>query len=163
MTLLSRQRPSAQDSTSHGPMARVVKPSARFSVHVLGMCLVMCVSLALFSMAAAGASSVFGVADLEQRFPQLSAMAVAVMFALVMIAWMRLMRMEWRPTVEMSGAAVFAGFLMVTGNQVGLVPAGQLVGAVCGVACAVMIVIMLVRFRLYAGHSGHTRRAAAVR
>jgi magnesium-transporting ATPase (P-type) len=163
MTLLSRQRPPSGASAPQGPMARVVKPSARFGVHVLGMCLVMCVSLALFSMAAAGASSVFGVADLEQRFPQLSAMVVAVMFALVMVAWMRLMRMEWRPTVEMSGAALFAGFLMVTGNQVGLVPAGELVGAVCGVACAAMIVIMLFRFRLYAGHSRHAHRAAGTR
>lgn len=157
MLLMSSQRQPAEASAP-GPMAKVVTPATRFTVHLLSMCVIMCVGLALFSMAAAGAASAFGVPNVEQRFPQLSAMLVAAMFALMMVIWMRLMRMEWRPTLEMSGAAVFAGILIVTGNQVGVVPAGELVGAVCGVACLTMVVIMLVRFRLYAGHSRHARR-----
>lgn len=163
VTVMSRQRPPEGAPVRDGPVARFAKPAGRFTIHVLGMCLVMCLSLALFSMTVAGASSAFGVPDIEQRFPELSALLVAAVFAIAMVVWMRLMRMAWRPTVEMSGAAIVAGLLMITGNRVGLVAAGDLVGGVCGLACATMVVIMLVRFRLYAGvagHSAHSRRHA---
>jgi hypothetical protein len=118
----------------------------------------MCLSLGLFGAAVVAADSALGIGDVEQQFPALSAMLVAMVFALVMVGWMRLMRMDWRPTMEMSGVALLAGVLMIVANQVGLVPDANVVGGVCGLACAAMVLLMLVRFRLYAGHR-HARES----
>lgn len=151
MTLMLGHRPP--EVPARGLLPGIAKSAGRFTVHVLGMCLAMCLSLGLFGVAAAAAGAALGVGDVEQQFPALSAMLVAAVFALVMVGWMRLMRMDWRPTLEMSGVALVAGVLMVVANQFGLVSDGSVVGGVCGLACAAMILLMLVRFRLYAGHA----------
>ena len=131
------------------------RPAGRFGLHVVEMCVVMCVSLGLLGGLVAGASAALGFSgDLRSEAPELSAMVVAGVLALSMLGWMRFRGMGWRPTLEMAGTAIAAGVLMIASYWLGLVPAKELVPSVCGVACVAMIALMLVRFHTYS-HSAH--------
>jgi len=147
---------SPQDPTvRNGPIAGAVRPAARFGLHVLEMCLVMCVSLALLGLLVAAATTVLGLSDVREEAPELSALVVATVLAGSMVIWMRSMGMGWRPTLEMAAPALVAGVLMVSGYWAGIVEQRDLIGSVCGVACLGMIAVMLFRFRVYSSHTRH--------
>jgi hypothetical protein len=119
------------------------------------MCAVMCVSLVLLGLLAAGAGALLGLADVRLSAPVLSAVVVTLTLSGSMLAWMRFMDMAWRPTLEMVGSTLLAGAVMVIGYNLGSVPAADLIPGVCGLACVAMIAVMLPRFRMYASHPGH--------
>lgn len=143
-----------------GPGSGAGRQAARFGVHVLQMCAVMCVSLTALGLLAAGSAAVVGFSDPRQSAPALSALVVTLTLAGAMVAWMRFMAMAWQPTLEMAGSAVLAGAVMITGYALGIVPASELTSGVCGLACVVMIADMVFRFRLYASHTSHHGHAA---
>lgn len=156
MRVLENTRPPETAPVRDGPIAGVARPAGRFGLHALEMCVVMCLALGLLGVVAGGAAAVFGISDVGQRVPALSAMVVASVLGASMMVWMRLRGMAWRPTLEMAGSSVAAGVLMVAGYWVGIVPAGALIGSVCGVACVAMVAVMLFRFPLYSsGHHAH--------
>ncbi|MGZ4533147.1 MAG: hypothetical protein ACXVXP_12445 [Mycobacteriaceae bacterium] len=136
------------------------RQAARFGVHVLQMCAVMCVSLALLGLLVAGAAVVVGFSDPRQSAPVPWALVVTVTLAGAMVAWMRFMAMAWQPTLEMAGSTALAGAVMITAYALGIVPASGLTSGVCGLACVLMIADMLFRFRLYASHTAQHGHAA---
>lgn len=152
MRLLHATKPTAAAPVRAGPSPSVGGQMGRFTVHVLQMCAVMCVSLVVLGLLVAGAAAVVGFSDPLQSVPVLSALVVTVTLAGAMVVWMRYMAMAWQPTLEMAGSTVLAGAVMITGYAVGIVPAGELTPGVCGLACVLMIADMLFRFRLYASH-----------
>ena len=136
--------------------------AGRFGLHVLEMCVVMCVTLALVVLLVLAVTTVFDLANPVTNAPVLSVVVVTVALASAMTAWMRYRSMAWRPTLEMAGSTVVSGALMVAGYTAGLVPASsELVTGTCGLACLTMIGVMLLRFRLYASHGGQHAHAAA--
>jgi hypothetical protein len=142
-----------------GSVSKAAGSAARFGLHVVEMCIVMCVSLGLLAGLVIGASAALGFSgDLRSQAPELSAMVVAAVLALSMLGWMRWRGMEWRPTLEMAGTALAAGVGLVVGYWLGLVPGKELATSVCGVACVAMIALMLVRFGTYSHHGSHTPR-----
>lgn len=157
MRVLENQRPPETAPVRDGPIAGVAKPAGRFGLHVLEMCVVMCLSLMLLAVVVGSAAAVFGLSDVGEQSPVLSALVVASVLGASMVVWMRLRGMAWRPTLEMAGSAVAAGVLMVAGYWAGIVPASVLTESVCGVACVAMVGVMLFRFRLYStGHHAHS-------
>jgi hypothetical protein len=152
MRLQHDTKPALEAPVRAGPSPSAGRQAARFVVHVLQMCAVMCVSLALLGLLVAGLAAVAGFSDPRQGAPVPSALVVTLTLAGAMVAWMRFMAMGWQPTLEMAGSTVLAGALMITGYAVGIVPAAAVTSGVCGLACALMIADMLVRFRLYASH-----------
>ena len=143
-----------------GPSGSAARQAVRFAVHVLQMCAVMCISVALLGLLIAGAAAVVGFSDPRQNAPVLSAVVVTLTLAGAMVGWMRFMRMGWQPTLEMAGSTTLAGVLMVIGYAMGIVPASRLISGVCGLACALMVGDMLFRFRLYASHTPRQAPAA---
>ena len=159
MRLLHYNKPAVVAPVRSGPSPSAGRKAARFGVHVVQMCVVMCVSLALLGLLVAGAAAVLGFSDPRQSVPALSALVVTLTLAGAMVAWMRFMAMAWQPTLEMAGSTVLAGVVMITGYAVGIVPASELTSGVCGLACALMIADMLFRFRVYASHTArHAHR-----
>jgi hypothetical protein len=144
----------------HGPTPGTPEKVGRFALHTLEMCAVMCVSLVLLGLLVAGSAAALGFSDPRQTAPILSAVVVTLTLAGSMVAWMRVRRMAWRPTMEMAGSTVVAGTAMISGYGLGIVPATELIPGVCGLACAAMIAVMLFRFPLYASHTGHHQHAA---
>src|SRR3954470_13946514 len=88
------------------------KPVGLFGMHFLEMCLVMCLGGGLLIGLFFTAASLLGFSDLSQDAPVLSALVAATILAAVMVAWMRLRRMAWRPTLEMAATSVAAGVVL---------------------------------------------------
>jgi hypothetical protein len=152
MRLLHDNKAAGVAPVRAGPSPSAGRQAARFAVHVLQMCAVMCVSLAVLGLLVAGAAAVVGFSDPRQSAPVPWALVVTVTLAGAMVAWMRFMAMRWQPTLEMAGSTAVAGAVMITGYALGIVPASELTSGVCGLACLLMIADMLFRFRLYASH-----------
>jgi hypothetical protein len=122
------------------------------------MCAAMCISLGVLAALYFGAAAVLGFSTgAWEEAPAVSVLVVSTVLAGSMVVWMRLMGMDWRPTLEMAGTAVAAGAVVLAGYWSGIVPLQDLLSRVCGVACVAMIGVMLFRVRLYSGHHEHAR------
>ena len=63
----------------------------------------------------------------------------------------------WQPTLEMSGATMAAGLLLIGAYALGLIARSDLIPLQTGLlACPLMLVVMLFRFQLYS-HAHHHR------
>jgi uncharacterized membrane protein YfcA len=153
-------KPASAIPARDGPSPGISAQLARFGLHLAQMCAVMCGSLVLLGLLAAGAGALFGFDDPRQTAPVLSAVVVTLTLSGSMVAWMRFMRMEWRPTLEMAGSTVLAGAVMILGYLGGSVPTRQLIPGICGLACLAMVAVMLPRFRMYASHTSRHAHAA---
>jgi hypothetical protein len=152
MRLALHMRSSDSPPVSDQPSAGSAKPAARFGLHVLEMCVVMCVTLGVLAALFFGAAAVLGFsADVWEQAPALSVLTVAAVLAGSMVVWMRLRGMEWRPTLEMAGAAIAGGALVLVGYGLGVIALSDLLPSVCGVSCLAMIGAMLFRVELYSG------------
>jgi hypothetical protein len=142
-----------------GPIKGAAGRAGRFGLHVLEMCVVMCVSLAVLGVVASAVTTTLGLSDVREEAPVLSALVVTAVLAGSMVAWMRFRGMEWRPTLEMAAPALAAGVLIIAGYLAGVIAEAALIGSVCGVACVGMVAVMLFRSRLYSSHSGQHAHA----
>jgi len=140
-------------------VAKILRSVGRFAVHYLEMCAVMCVGAVTLSVAFFGLAGLLGYANLPDRLPVLSALVVAINLSVPMGVWMRFRGMPWRPTIEMSGATMAVGLVLIVGYWLGIVATESLIEVQTSLACPVMLVVMLVRFPLYSGRTGHRRHA----
>jgi hypothetical protein len=127
------------------------------------MCVVMCVGGTILTVLVFWAAAQIGYPNLRQQLPELSLLVIAFNYALPMAAWMRFRGMEWRPTLEMSGATLAVGVLLISLAWLGIVPKSSLPLwqlAFCGPACLAMLIAMLLRLDLYTGRKGHHMQAA---
>lgn len=139
----------------------VLQPIGRFVLHFFQMCAVMCVGGVALILLFFGAATALGYTNLDQRAPELTVLVIAVSLSLPMLLWMRYMGMDWRPTLEMSGSTMVAGLLLILAYWLGLISQSGLIPLQTGLlACPLMLVVMLFRFRLYSGaHAHHHARA----
>jgi hypothetical protein len=154
------ERPHARVLSRDGPILRSLPPLGRFAAHYAEMCLVMCVGAVTLSVALFEGASLIGYPDLPQRAPVLSTLVLAINLSVPMAAWMRFRRMDWRCTLEMSGATMAAGFLLIGASWLGIIPQSSLFAWLRSLACPIMLVIMLLRFDQYSGRAGHHPRVA---
>jgi hypothetical protein len=146
----------------HGPPSGLAQVW-HFLLHFVQMCVVMCVGGSILTVLVFWAAALIGYPDLRQQFPELSLLVIAFNYSLPMAAWMRFRGMEWRPTLEMSGATIGLGILLIGIAWLGIVPKSSLLQwqlGFCGLACPVMLVVMLFRLDLYTGRKGHHTHAA---
>ena len=146
----------------HKQQQNIFRRGGYFILHFLEMCAVMCVSLGIFKALSVWAGSVIGYSKPIRQFPVLSTVVLAIWFTLIMIAWMRLRRHEWRPTLEMASTSMIAVIPVVSVGLLGIVPLSELTGLECGGACALMFVAMLFRLNHYtANHASHQQHVHA--
>lgn len=138
----------------HRPAGSFLQRLGRFGIHYLEMCMVMCVGAIVLSVAFFGAAALLGYTDLPQRAPELSALVVAANLSLPMAVWMRFRGNAWRQALEMSGATMLVGLLLIAGYRLGVVGQSSLIEVQTSLACPVMLAVMLVRFGLYSSHAG---------
>jgi hypothetical protein len=67
--------------------------------------------------------------------------------------------MAWRPTLEMSGATMLVGLLLIAGYWLGIVGQSSLIKVQTSLACPLMLAVMLLRFGLYSSHAGRHAHA----
>jgi hypothetical protein len=155
-TVVSRPRAPAGEPVREGRVAHVVRPVGRFGLHLVEMCMVMCVGAAALSLLFFGAASLLGYTDLPQTAPELVVLVIALNLSVPMLAWMRYMGMAWQPTLEMTGATMVVGLALIAAYWMDLISRASLVEVQTSLACPVMLAVMLARFRLYSGnHAAH--------
>ncbi|HEX5512308.1 MAG TPA: hypothetical protein VFX41_11375 [Actinomycetales bacterium] len=124
-------------------------PAGRVALHLGSMCIAMCLAnwlmLTLFLGSLAGVT----LSGFRQDFPTLATLVMTAVLGAAMAVPMRLMKMAWRPTLEMAGSSVAAGVVLIAGFWLGLVPEAALIPASCCVACVAMIAVVLLRLPLY--------------
>jgi hypothetical protein len=148
------------DAAVETPSVSLAKQGGNFALHFLEMCVSMCVGgVVLFLAFFVVGPATIGYADPRPQFPELSLLVIAFMFTVPMALWMRFRGLEWRPIMEMSGAAVAVAILLIGLGWVGILTASGLrefAGpAFCGPACGAMFLAMLFRLDMYAGRTGH--------
>ncbi len=138
--------------------------TGHFLWHFVQMCLAMCVGGGILNVLVfLVAPALIGYPDPRQQLPELSLLVIAFIYSLPMALWMRFRGMEWRPILEMSGAAIGLAILLIGLAWLGIVPQSSLRGwllGFCGPACLVMLIPMLFRLDLYTGRTGHHAHAA---
>lgn len=158
-TLLTTHSEHKRAPVCRGPVASALQPVGRFVMHYVEMCMVMCVGAISLSLLVFGAAALLGYTDMPQRAPGLTTLIIAINLSLPMAVWMRFRGMQWRPTLEMSGATMVAGLLLIAGYRLGIIAKGSLMELQTGIlACPLMLAVMLFRFRLYS--TSHTRHHA---
>jgi hypothetical protein len=133
---------------SHDP-ALIDRPIARFGLHFLQMCAVMCLGAITLNLVVFGAAALLGYST--SRLPEVSALIVAVSLSLPMGIWMRRMAMGWRPTFEISIPPLAVCALAIVGYWSDVIGKSGLIEIQAHQACPVM----LFRYRLYSGRSAH--------
>ena len=78
-------------------------------------------------------------------------MVIAVNLSLPMATWMRYRGMAWQPTMEMLGATVVFGLMLIAAYRLDLVAKDSVVEVQTSIACPLML------GHLYAGHHMHER------
>jgi len=131
------------------------RPIARFGLHFLQMCAVMCLGAVTLNLVVFGAAALLGYSNMTSRLPEVSALIVAVSLSLPMGIWMRRIAMGWRPTLEMSIPPLAVGALAIVGYWSDVIGKRGLIEIQARLACPVMLVVMLFRYRLYSGASAH--------
>ena len=136
---------------------------AHFALHFVEMCVVMCVGALIVNLLLFGAVGLIGYPHLRHEFPEVALLVVAFSFALLMAVWMRFRGMAWRPSLEMAGATLGLGIVLIGMYWLGIVTTSTLIefqDMFCGPACVVMLVVMLFRLDLYTGSMRHHAHAA---
>jgi hypothetical protein len=157
--LATRPVGSTTERGGNPSAARILRPVGRFVLHLAEMCIVMCVSAVVLSVAFFAGAGLLGYDDLPRTAPELSVLVIAVNLSVPMLVWMRLRGMSWQPTLEMSGSTMTIGLLLIAASWMNLVPPDNLIGIQTSLACPVMLAVMLLRFPLYS--AAHSRHAAS--
>jgi hypothetical protein len=140
-------------------LPEVVMQGWHFVRHFIEMCLVMCIGGVPLIMLFFWGAAQFGYPDLLQQFPELSILVIAFILSLVMTAWMRFQGMGWRLTLEMSSTTIILGMVLVGLGWLGILPRNSELEWLKGLACAVMLVPMLLRLDHYTGRMDHSMHA----
>ncbi|PFG39167.1 hypothetical protein ATJ97_1662 [Georgenia soli] len=161
-TTAAAHGPQVRAHDHDGTVRRVAAPVGRFLLHYAEMCVVMCVGAVALSVLFFQGAASLGRTNLPEQAPVLSVAVIAVNLSVPMAAWMRFRGMDWRPTLEMAGATLAVGLLLIVGYLTGAVPQASLIEVQTSLACPVMLAVMIPRFRLYSSHGAH-HRAGRVR
>lgn len=137
-----------------------LQPTGRFALHFLEMCMAMCVGAVALSLLFFGGANLVGYPNLPDTHPLLSTFVLAINLSVPMVAWMRFRGMDWRSTLEMSGATMAVGILLIAAAWLGIISKASPFEWLRSLACPIMLAVMLLRFNLYSGRSGHHAHVA---
>lgn len=132
----------------------------RFALHFLEMCVVMCMGGGVLQFLVFSAIGAIGYPDIVARAPELGMLILAANFAIVMAVYMLLRGHARQHNIEMSGSTLLGAIPFILALWLGWIARGSLANwgdlfrLMCGPLCALMFVVMLVRFNDYGGRVG---------
>jgi hypothetical protein len=148
------------------PSSRTVTPASRFFAELGRMCALMCVGGGILSFATFQVASWLGYPNLIQQAPELSAAIITIWLALPMAIYMAVRGHGWRHNLEMAVSTIAVGIAVIGLLASGVIAASSLPNwhslfvLICGPACMIMIVEMLISFNMYSGRAHHQSPAA---
>jgi hypothetical protein len=156
------RRPMPEMAARRSSIVGTAVPVGRFLAELGGMCAVMCAGGMILSLAFFGAAAGLGFPNLAGQTPEVSVLIIAVCLSLPMAAYMAVRRHPLRHNVAMTGSTIGVGLLVAGLLWSGAIAANGmhgmhgwhgLFGMVCGPACLVMGVEMLISFNMYSGRA----------
>lgn len=132
-----------------------LRPWLGFLEHLGEMILAMVLGMALLGPVYRAGMGFIGYSNLANRFPELSAMAMAVYMTVPMVIWMWYRGHGWQRSGEMAGAMVVLAIVLVVLCVLGVIPHSTLSGAVMIVMLPAMVIVMLYRRADYLRASVH--------
>ena len=124
------------------------------------MCLPGCIGALILSVAFFGTAALIGYPDLIVQAPVFSTLVLTINFTLPMLAWMSFRHRQRRPTLEMAGASIGLGIVLIGMGLLGLIPMSDIFEWEASLCCPTMLVPMLFRAQLYTGSMDHRAHAA---
>jgi hypothetical protein len=141
--------------TALAPNLSVRGQVGHFVLHYFEMCIPMCIGFAVGDLVYFWAAGLFGYSEPFAELPELSVLVVTFTMTAPMTAWMLYRGMPRRAIWEMSATMPILAFILLTLGWIGIVPMGDLALLEHGLMMPVMLVPMLLRPGLYAGHMHH--------
>ena len=158
--------PASEPAATGSRAARSVTPVARFLAELGGMCAVMCIGGSVLSLASFAIAETLGYPNLAVQAPELSAAILTVCLALPMAAYMAVRGHGRRHNLVMTGSTVGVSVVVIALLWSGAIAVSSpptwhsLFGLICGPACLIMVVEMLLSFTMYSGRAHHHRTTA---
>ncbi len=141
--------------TALAPNVSLRGQAGRFVLHYVEMCIPMCIGFAVGDLIYLSIAGALGYSEPFTELPVLSVLVVTFTMTAPMTAWMLYRGMPRRAVWEMSLAMpIVAGVILLLG-WFGAVPMDDLALLTHGLMMPVMLVPMLLRPGLYAGHMHH--------
>ena len=131
-------------STTLTPNPTPVRQTLRFLRHFGEMVLAMLLGMAVFDVMTGAILIPMGL--------ELSALAMEVAMSVPMVAWMRIRKHAWRPSVEMAGAMIVPTVLLIGGSRLGLLPRTSVMLGTHLLMLPAMLAVMLARWGDYTCH-----------
>jgi hypothetical protein len=159
----AERTPVLATAAEKSSIVRMVTPVGRFLAELGGMCAVMCAGGSIFSFIAFKIATFLGYPDLVQQSPYVSIVIVTICLSLPMAIYMAVRGHGRRHNLEMTGTTVGVGTAVIGLVWSGVVSTSGLqtwrdvFGLVCGPACLLMIVQMLISFNMYSGRASAQR------
>jgi hypothetical protein len=125
-----------------------------FVLHVVEVCLPMCIGFAIGDLVYFWLAARAGNGDPFAELPELSVVVVTVAMTVPMVAWMRFRGMPRRATAEMSAALPALALVLLLLGWLGVLARQDLALLVHGLMMPVMLVPMLLRRDVYTGRHG---------
>jgi hypothetical protein len=141
--------------TAHAPSVHYRGEVGRFVLHYFEMCVPMCIGFAVGDLVYLWVAGLFGYSEPFAELPTLSVLVVTITMTAPMTAWMLYRGMPRRATWEMSATMPILALALLTLGWVGVVPMGDLALLEHALMMPVMLVPMVLRPGLYAGHMHH--------
>jgi hypothetical protein len=127
----------------------------RFVLHYFEMCIPMCIGCAVGDLVYFWTAGLFGYSEPFTQLPVLSVVVVTFSMTAPMTAWMLYRGMPRRAIWEMTAAMPALAIVLLALGWLGVVPMGDLALLEHGLMMPVMLVPMVLRPGLYAGHVHH--------
>jgi hypothetical protein len=141
--------------TALAPKVSLRGQAGRFVLHYFEMCIPMCIGFAVGDLIYFSIAGYFGYSEPFTELPVLSVLVVTVTMTAPMTAWMLYRGMPRRATWEMSATMPILAIILLALGWLGVVPMGDLALLMHGLMMPVMLVPMVLRPGLYAGHMHH--------
>ncbi len=127
----------------------------RFVLHYFEMCIPMCIGFAVGDLIYFSIAGLLGYSEPFTELPVLSVLVVTFAMTAPMTVWMLYRGMPRRATWEMSATMPILAFVLLTLGGFGVIPMGDLALLMHGLMMPVMLIPMVLRPGLYAGHMHH--------
>jgi hypothetical protein len=147
-------------TTKRTRLGTFLRKVGHFLWNFVRMCLPGCLGAVFLSVAFFGTAALIGYPDLIGRAPVFSTLVLTINFTLPMVAWMSFRHREWVPTLEMAGASMGLGIVLIAMGLLGLIPMSDIFEWEASLCCPTMLGPMLLRAHLYTGSMDHQAHAA---
>jgi hypothetical protein len=137
---------------------RRLSPAGHFGLHLLEMCVPMCIGFAVGDLVYFWVADLFGYSEPFRDLPELSLAVVTFNMTAPMVAWMWFRGMPARPTAEMAAAMIILALVLLATGWLGITAMSGLPWLGHALMMPAMLVPMLLRRDLYSRHRAREHR-----